>query len=608
MADELLPYYERELAYIRQMGAEFAKENPKIASRLGISTETIEDPHVSRLVESFAYLNARIQHRLDDDFPEFSDALLGTLFPHYQRPIPAMSIVRFEPDPEQLERPFVIPKGTELDTRSFKGEKCRFSTCYDTTLTPVEVVEAKLMGRPFNTPGADRMRGAASVLKIRLTPLLEGANLADGLPRSLRFYLKGQPQYIHPLYELLINRCENLVLSDGTSRPVFLGGDQVQPVGFGKDEGLLPYPDNAFLGYRLLTEYFAFPEKFLFVDIQGLDLSRLSPTLDSLELYLYLADADVELEHHINAAHFVTGCTPAVNLFEHQADPIELDHRQYEYQVQPDIRRPSGYEVFSVDRVIAADAYGKSAEYRPFYGLNHDRHYHQDQTFWHAQRRHAKLKPDNRDEGTDVFLSLVDLEFSPSSAREKTLLIHTTCSNRDQPARLPFNNREPQLQCVDSSPPTRQIRCLTQPTDTIRPALGNAARWQLLSHLQLNQRSLTDGESGEALREILRLYDYRQTSAHRSLIEAITDLTIRPVNAPIQIAGRPTLCRGMEITLTLDDRLLSGVSLCLFTRVLEHFFALYCSINSFSQLRVKRKGYDGFYRIGPIRAGGKVCL
>tara|TARA_R100000093_G_scaffold60059_2_gene31662 strand:- start:454 stop:870 length:417 start_codon:yes stop_codon:yes gene_type:complete len=138
--------------------------------------------------------------------------------------------------------------------------------------------------------------------------------------------------------------------------------------------------------------------------------------------------------------------------------------------------------------------------------------------------------------------------------------------------------------------------------------LGNAARWQLLSHLQLNQRSLTAGESGEALREILRLYDYRQTSAHRSLIEAITDLKVRPVNAPIQVAGRPTLCRGMEVTLTLDDRLLSGVSLCLFTRVLEHFFALYCSINSFSQLRVKRKGYDGFYRIGPIRSGGKVCL
>ncbi len=608
MADELLPYYERELAYIRQMGAEFAKENPKIASRLGISTETIEDPHVSRLVESFAYLNARIQHRLDDDFPEFSDALLGTLFPHYQRPIPSMSIVRFEPDPEQLEHPFVIPKGTELDTRSFKGEKCRFTSCYDTTLVPAQVSDAQIMGRPFSTPGSERLRGAASVLKLHLTPFFEGANLAEGMPDTLRFYLKGQPQHIHPLYELLINRCENVVLSDGQSNPVFLGRDALQPVGFEKDQGLLPYPDNAFLGYRLLTEYFAFPEKFMFVELQGVALDRLSSDLTQLDIYLYLKEADVELEHHIGAEYFVLGCTPVVNLFSHQADPIELDHRQYEYPVLADVRRPFGYEVFSVDRVQAADAYGKTADYRPFYGLNHDRDYHQDQTFWYARRRHAKLTPTHRDEGTDVFLSLVDLEFTPSNAREKTLLIETTCSNRDQPARLPFNSREPQLQCVDGSPPTRQIHCLTQPTESLRPALGNAARWRLISHLQLNQRSLTDGDGLEALKEMLRLYDYRQTSAHRSLIEAITDLTVRPVNAPIQVAGRPTLCRGMEVTLTLDDRLLSGISLCLFTQILEHFFALYCSINSFSQLRIKRKGHDGFYRVGPIRAGGKACL
>ncbi len=181
MADELLPYYERELAFIRQMGAEFSKENPKIASRLGISSETIEDTHVSRLVESFAYLNARIQHRLDDDFPEFSDALLTTLFPHYQRPIPSMTIVQFEPDPEQLDAPFKVPKGTALDTRPFKGEKCRFTTCYDTEMVPARLTDAQLMGRPFSTPGSDRLRGAASVLKLRLEPFFESGNLSEGL-------------------------------------------------------------------------------------------------------------------------------------------------------------------------------------------------------------------------------------------------------------------------------------------------------------------------------------------------------------------------------------------------------------------------------------------
>jgi len=419
MGDELLPYYEKELAFIRQMGSEFAKENPKIASRLGINAETIEDPHVSRLVESFAYLNARIQHRLDDDFPELSDALLSTLFPHYQRPLPSMTIVQFKPDPEQLEAAFTLPRNTLLETKSFKGENCRFNTAYETELLPVEVSDVKLMGRPFSTPGSDRLKGAASVLKISLAPLMEGIDLSEALSGRLRFYLKGQPQHIHPLYELLINRCDNVVLSSAGGQPVFLGRDAVRPVGFEEDQGLLPYPNNSFLGYRLLTEYFAFPEKFLFVDIEGIDASRLGAELGSLELYIYLKESDVELEHHVSASTFVLGCTPAVNLFSHQADPVDLDHRQYEYQVVPDVRRPKGYEVYSVDQVIAADAYGKSAEYRPFYGLNHDREYHQDQTFWFARRQHAKLKPTERDDGTDVYLSLVDLDFVPPASRAK---------------------------------------------------------------------------------------------------------------------------------------------------------------------------------------------
>ncbi|WP_111642407.1 type VI secretion system baseplate subunit TssF [Marinimicrobium alkaliphilum] len=605
MADELLPYYEKELAFIRQMGAEFAKENPKIASRLGINTDTIEDPHVSRLVESVAYLNARIQHRLDDDFPELSDSLLNTLFPHYQRPIPSMAIACFEPDPEQLEATFTLAKGTLLETKSFKGETCRFTTAYDTELVPAQVASAQLMGRPFSTPGSDAVRSAASVLKLRLSAHFDESDLQQVMPERLRLYLKGQPQHIHPLYELLINRCENVVISagHGTGESVFLGKDAVKAVGFEADQGLLPYPDNAFIGYRLLTEYFAFPEKFMFVDIQGLDLERLKGPLPHLDIYIYLSDADVELEHNVDATTFVLGCTPVVNLFEHQTDPIEVDHRHHEYQIIPDVRRPSGYEVYSVDEVIAADPYGKTATYRAFYGLNHDRAYHEDQVFWYARREHAKAKPQERDEGTDVYLSLVDLDFQPGNAINKTLMVKTTCSNRDQPARLPFSAREPALQCVDASPPTKRIRCLTQPTESIRPPLGNGARWRLISHLQLNQRSIAGDGATEALQEMLRLYDFQQNSAHRSLIEAIDNVQVRPVNAPIQVAGRPTLCRGMEVTVTVDDRLLAGISLCLFTQVLEQFFALYCSLNSFSRLRVRRKQQDGFYKECPVRIG-----
>ena len=168
MPDELLPYYEKELAFIRQMGAEFAKEHPKIAGRLGINAESVEDPHVSRLIESFAYLNARIQHKLDDDFPELSDALLEVLFPHYQRPIPSMNIVQFVADREKLDAGFLVEKNTLLDTEQFNGESCRFTTVYDTQIHPFEVAEASMLGRPFATPGSGQFKGAGSVLKLSL--------------------------------------------------------------------------------------------------------------------------------------------------------------------------------------------------------------------------------------------------------------------------------------------------------------------------------------------------------------------------------------------------------------------------------------------------------
>ena len=166
MADELLSYYEKELAFIRQMGSESAKEHPKIAGRLGINDDIVEDPHVSRLIESFAYLNARIQHKLDDDFPELSDALLNVLFPHYLRPIPSVSVVQFTPDNEQLESSYTIPKQTLIQTDQFQGESCIFSTIYPAVMLPLELTTASLHGLPLTTPGSSRIRGASSVLKL----------------------------------------------------------------------------------------------------------------------------------------------------------------------------------------------------------------------------------------------------------------------------------------------------------------------------------------------------------------------------------------------------------------------------------------------------------
>jgi type VI secretion system protein ImpG len=611
MSDELLPYYEKELAFIRQMGAEFANEHPKIAGRLGISSETIEDPHVSRLIESFAYLNARIQHKLDDDFPELSDALLEVLFPHYQRPIPSTCIVQFEADPEKLESSHTLKKNTVLDTESFNGETCRFTTAYETTLHPLKVAEARVLGRPFSTPGSSQFKGAESVLKLSLHSLTEDIKFAELKPESIRFYLKGQSQHINPLYELILNRCQAIFMasSESDTNPVRLPVSCIKPVGFGIEDGLLPYPDTSFMGYRLLTEYFAFPEKFMFFDIASFADKINESFENTLEFYLYLTEGDVELEHNISAETFQLGCVPAINLFPHRADPIKLRHTASEYQIVPDARRPKGYEIYALNKVTATTSAGDSNTYLPLYGVNHENQDQEQHAYWFCTRRQAKLGVDQRDEATDVFLSLVDLNFNPNNPDDRTLLLETTCSNRDQPAKLPYSSEQPRLQAVDASPPCKRIRCLTQPTATIRPSMRNNARWRLISHLSLNHLSITGGEDAvTALKEILRLYDFKESSINRAQIESILKASTRPITAPLNIDGRTSLCRGIEIEIELDSSQMSGNSSYLFATVLEHFFALYSSINSFTRVLVKLKNKEGYLKKCPPRAGERIFL
>ncbi|NOX93370.1 MAG: type VI secretion system baseplate subunit TssF [Gammaproteobacteria bacterium] len=611
MADELLPYYEKELAYLRQLGAEFAKEHPKIAGRLSISSDTIEDPHVSRLIEGFAFLNARIQHKLDDDFPELSDALLGILYPHYQRPIPSMSIVQFEANTDLLDSQYIIPKNALLETEQFQGENCRFSTLYDTELLPITVTSATLIGRPFSTPGSAKISGAESVLKLSLSTFSEEISFSDLKPEKLRFYLKGQAQHVNPLYQMLLNSCNNtvLALSETDTAPVFLGCDSIRPVGFGIEDGLLPYPASSFIGYRLLTEYFTFPEKFMFIDITGIADKIPHNAGNTLDLYLYLNASNVELEHNVSAESFVPGCTPIINLFEHTADPIKLDHTQHEYQIIPDARRPTGYEIYSVDEVVATSSSGEEEHYTPFYGMNHTQNNTKTHSFWFASRKDSKSGLFSRDEGTDMYLSLVDLGFNPNLPDDRTMTLKTMCSNRDLPAKLPFSVDQPKLQCVDSAPPCSNIRCLIQPTQVIRAPLRDHARWRLLSHLNLNHLSLTGGKDATmALKEILRLYDFKESSVTRALIESIMAVQAKPISAPLNIDGHATMCRGMEIEIKLDDSLLTGSSVYLFSTILEHFFALYCSINSFTRLLIKIKSKEGYFKKCPPRSGEKTFL
>lgn len=607
MSDELLPYYDRELAFVRRLGAEFAEAHPKIAGRLRLSPDTAEDPHVERLIEAFAYLNARLRHKLDDDFPELSDAMLSVLYPHYLSPIPSLAIVQFVLDRSQgeLTAGYAVPRETLLETEPVDGQPCRFRTCYPVTLWPVELCQAGLAARPFAAPVTPFSASAAAVLRIRLQCLSNDVTFAALTLDRLRFYLKGQAQHVYALYELLFNNVLGIALaaSPQDPQPALLAPECIEPVGFERDQGLLPYTPRSFVGYRLLTEYFSFPEKFLFFDLAGLGNGALAPAGRTLDVYCYLDRSLPDLEQNITADSFQLGCTPAINLYPQRAEPIALTHTESEYRVVPDARRPRSCEVYSIDRVSATSPADETREFSPFYSVRHASAGNPQKAFWHAVRRPAS----GVDPGTEVYLSLLDLQFDPAAPADWTLDVQTTCLDRDLPHRLPFGEGEPRLR-LPGGAPLQRIACLTRPTRTLRPALRRGALWRLISHLSLNHLSLANGEQGaDALREILKLYDFADSAQTRAMLDGILDVHSRRIVGRAG-GGRPGFCRGVEVTVHFDETRFAGSGVYLFACVLERFLGLYCSVNSFSRLVATTNMREGELRRWAPRAGETVLL
>jgi type VI secretion system protein ImpG len=609
MSEALLPYYNRELSYLRRLGAEFAQANPKIAGRLRLGPDASEDPHVERLIQAVAYLNARIRYKLDDDFPEITDAVLSILYPHYQAPVPSMSIVQFELDPGQAELTAgtMIERGTMIETEPIQGDPCRFQTCYPTTLWPIEVVSASLSRPPFQAPATPRSSQAAAVLRLVLRCWSDKMTFDALELDTLRFFLKGQPQHIYPLYELLFNNVMEVALARGPadSAPILVEPSKtLRAVGFERDEGLMPYSARSFLGYRLLTEYFAFPEKYLFMDVAGLRTALRQLTESRLEIFLYLNRASGELEQNLSADTFRLGCTPIVNLYKHRAEPIALSHTESEYRIVPDARRPLAHEVYSVDRVTALAPDGTAVEHQPLFSVKHAAEGRERARFWQGTRRASS---NQLDRGTEVYLSLVDLEFRPSVPTGWTLDVETTCLNRDLPHRLPFGGGQPHLQFAEGGALVSQIVCLTPPTPTLRPALKRGALWRFISHLSLNHLSLVErSEGADALREILKLYDFADSAETRTQIDGLLNVTSRRVVGRLGGGGADAVCRGVEVTAHFDEAKYSGSGLYLFVSVLDRFLALYCTINSFTRLIATVQGKKGELCRRPPRMGEKI--
>ena len=605
MADDLLTYYERELSFLRQMGAEYAAKYPKIAARLLLESDQSEDPHVERLIQAVAFLAARVHHKIDDEYPEITESLLNTLYPHYLAPVPSMSIVQFVLDPNQgkLTAGYPIAKGATLYSQPVDGSPCRFRTCYPVTLWPLELQSANL--ESVDSRLGVLPRAAVGLIRMEIRSL-GGIKLAQLAFDNLRFFLHGEGPLPYVLYEMMFNDVIEVrvrPVGDAQNRAVVLPANSIRAVGFGADEGLLPYGPRSFLGYRLLQEYFSFPEKFLFLDLVGLERAAPSIEGDRAEV-LFLLKRMPRLEQPITKDTFRLGCAPIVNLFSQIAEPVRLNQAQTEYQVYPDIRRQNASEVYSVDSVVSVSpGSNETVEYRPFYSFKHAAERENQQAFWYVARRPS---PKKGDIGTDVFLSFVDFNFRPTLPAAETLLIHATCSNRDLPGKLPFGGDRGEFE-LEGAAPLSRIRCLRKPTETFRIPLRRGTQWRIISHLALNYLSLCEGGK-DALQEILKIYDFSDSSVVRQQINGITGLTSKPV------VGRPRsmpwngFCRGLEVTLEFDEEKFIGSGVFLFAAVLEKFFGLYTSLNSFTQLIAKTRQREDVLKRWPPRAGEQILL
>jgi len=594
--ETLLDYYQRELAYLRKMGVEFARSYPKVARRLEIGPDESDDPQVERLIESFAFLTGRLQRNIDAEFPRFTEALLGLLHPQLVAPVPAMAVARFDVDPAQgkLNSGFLIDRHTPLFAQTDAGVICRFRTCYPVTLWPIRVERARIE----STDQFDFLETSNTAAVLRLRLVSEGVDFAQLDMRSLRFHLNADPVIANGLFELLFTQVDRVAFLQEGMAPVIRPVEEVlHQVGFDPEDAVLPSPEHGHPAYRLLQEYFTFPEKFHFIDVRFPPLERAGNTVDVLFLLNYLPPGRLSVE----PGNFALGCTPVINLFHRLAEPIRLDHRRTEYRVVADYRRERTTEIHSILSVAGISVEdGRRTEFRPFFSFDHD--HAEAKAFW-AMRREPTGRKDMP--GTDTYLSFLNLDSLPERPSVQTVVAETLCTNRMLAEQIPPGA----LLNIERAAPLKRIVCLNKPTLQRSPPMGGKTAWQLISHLSLNYLSLSEGaESLQALKEILRLYAPPGDAAAAQQIQGIRRMECRRAVRRVGEDAWRGFCRGIEVEVEFDERAYVGGSALLFSAVLDRFLGLYTTVNSFTRLIVTSFQRSGTWKAWPPRIGGQRVL
>jgi type VI secretion system protein ImpG len=606
MDARMLRYYNQELAYMREMGAEFAAAFPKIAARLALDATEVADPYVERLLEGFSFLSARVRLKLDAEFPRFTQHLLECVYPHYLAPTPSMAIVQFTPAMTEgsLAAGFAIPRGTLLRGQIPRGEvtAAQFRTAHELTLWPIEIAEARYVpfapDLPLNSLGLTEPVQAVLRLKLRAaTPHVFQQIAMD----RLNLFLAAGDEVALKLYELILGSGLGVLVAP-PARPLpwfeWLGRSAIQPVGFDRDQALIPYTTRSFSGYRLLHEYFAFPERFRFVELTGLKKALARHTGEELELAIPLARTDGTLGGLVDKTAFALHCTPAVNLFSRRADRIHVTDQQAEHHVVVDRTKPMDFEVYTVEHVVGhTEGLEVEQEFRPFYASVDADGDHSTHGYFTMRREPRALSERQRRDGartsyvgSEVSLSLVDAREAPYSGAVKQLGVDVLVTNRDLPLLMPVGSDRDFSLAI--SAPVEGIRCLRGPSRPRPAVLDGEIPWRLTSHLSLNYLTVSDldeEKGAAALREFLELYadlvDADMPDAvSRRQAQGVRRVSVTPRTRRMPAPGPIVFGRGLEIRMTVDETSFAGASAFLLGTVLEQVFARLASMNTFTEL------------------------
>lgn len=614
MDHRLHELYEDELEFIREEVQEFGGRFEKVAARLRLasqSSELTEDPHVSRLIDSFALLMARLRLKLEDEFPEICQAMLSVLYPHYLNPVPSAAIIQFQTNAisAELAEGVKVPRGTEVETEEIRGSTCKYRTCFATHVPPFRVRASEYLRPPFAFPCEATWAGQAEAA-IRIS--IDATSLKldwEKTPKApLRFYLGGADPCANRLFESICHDplgigWYSLKVKDG----VFDSTHIMRPVGLEPEQSLLEPDPRIQASYRILWEFFVLKEKFRFIEIDPSKIwSRVAGP--NLQIVVFLKKHDPNLQKLMSPDAIQLGCTPAVNLFRKEAAPIQISANQVEYRVVPDHRNANGMEVHSIRKVTATRAGGEErVTFLPFHEPSHRMRTSERDRYWHASRRKRFEGREGIDRGTEVYLTIVDLHSNPIPEEDLTLHVDTLCCNRDV-----VNDLGPKTKLF---PNNGQLtaRFQSSPTKTLRPVQSDDWVWKLISHLSLNHLSLASDNKGKLLKEILDLYNFQERDDIRKAIDAVQKIqyqrsTARLIDPSIDLGKGPGICRGLTITVEIDDEPLESMGTYLFAWVLDHFFATFATINSFTRLNVLSRGTNQMIYQGPARSGAKILV